>query len=504
MSGSRRSHKSKQLAEMRDTDAALASELLEKLNTGGDDDPAAAKEEARRRRKEKYATKHNKEADPVVQISEEQRLRAMLGYGWDEGGDKPAHLVMEYICACCGTEHKAPHLLDAYYLCHSCQNVLREPAVLRKRWSKIEPECKLEICYATYGDFFEPTLAYVVTPILQARVDEIYYRDRLHMRKTADLAAWFAPLAPPQWASGDPCPGSNKQLKIRYRMLGLHGMLNLDVNPDNHLSSNFMMMAPTVRYLAILHASYGHPKGQSPQGRMSVEVTEVVQGMVDMVGGSYLTISYMASAKRMFGDPCPGYPKDLRIKFDIAGRSGEVLCDEMRGFLRQRCQIEYAPTIQPLIFCRAATFGISPSGRKMRLDQVVLLLRRISAVEHRQANGSSATAAEKKLLAQKHELVQERHDLQTAVTSFIDVREKVQRMCDKAGRCFELNKGRPLLFTSLTFLLPQLLQFTTHQTPLTKHTTPLTIHNPLPPSLHRPHRPQPNVLQPHQRPYQNP
>ena len=208
-----------------------------------------------------------------------------------------------------------------------------------------------------------------------------------------------------------------------------------------------MMIAPTEkRYLAIIHATYGHPKGQSPQGRMSVEVTEVVQGLVDMVGGSYLSISYMASAKRYFGDPCPGYPKDLRIKFEIAGREGVVLCDEMRGFLRQRCQIEYAPTIQPLIFCAAATWGISPTGRKMRLDQVVNLLRKIGAIEHRQGNGAPPTKAEKLLLLQKADLLKERVDLQTSVTSFVDIREKIQRMCDKAGRCFELNKGTVLKF----------------------------------------------------------
>jgi hypothetical protein len=245
------SRKSRQLGEMRDTDAALVAELAAKLEVGSGSisrstSPSnverrkadAEKEETRRKRKEKYATKHKKEADDVVFISEEQRLRAMLGYGWSSDGDKPDYLFMEYICACCGTEHKATHLLDAYYLCAECQNVLREPSVLRKRWANIEPECKLEICYATYGDFEEPTLAYAVTPVLQARVDEIYYRDRLHMRKTADLAAWFVAggVVPPQWPSGDPCPGRNKQLKVRYRMLGLHGTLNLDVNPDNHVS----------------------------------------------------------------------------------------------------------------------------------------------------------------------------------------------------------------------------------------------------------------------------
>lgn len=271
-SRSRQSRKSKAINESRTTDAALASELFDKLKTSSSTtesqhaaaDEYEAKEAAKRNRRNKYGTKQVKEAAPVVGLTDEQRLRAMLGYGYGDAAssDLPAHLVLEYICACCGTEHKAPHLLDAYYLCQSCQNCLRDPSALRKRWADITPECKLEICYATYGDDFEPLLAYEITPLLQARVDEIYYRDRLSIRKVSDLAAWFAPLAPPQWPTGDPSPGKNKQIKIRYRMLGLHGTLNLDVMPDNKLSSNFMMIAPKEkRYLRIIMATYGHPKG---------------------------------------------------------------------------------------------------------------------------------------------------------------------------------------------------------------------------------------------------
>lgn len=379
----------------------------------------------------------------MVGLTPEQRLRAMLGYGYDTGaGGLPAHLVMEYICACCGTEHKAPQLLDAYYLCKSCQNALREPAILRKRWSSIPPLCKLEICYATYGDYYEPLQAYEVTSLIQVRVDEIYFRDRLSIRRTLDLAAWFAPLDPVPGRGGDPAPGQTKQLKIRYRMMGVHGTLNLDVGADNRLGSNFFMLAPKVRYLVILSASYGHPKGLSPQGRMSVDVTEVVQGLVDRVGGSYLTISYMVPVKQMFGDPCPGYPKDLRIRFEIGGREGTVLCDEMRGLLRQKCQIEYAPTICPLIFCSAATYGISASGRRVRLEQITVLLRKIAAIEHRQRNGAPPTAQENKLMVRKLALEQEKLDWQAATVGFIDIREKVQRLCDKAGRHFFLHKDR--------------------------------------------------------------
>ena len=242
-----RSTKARQIDATREADAALlASELSEKLRTMGSRDgsggdarsrtPSPPARASRRKGGKGGKAMPSRDAEEIVGITDAQRLRAMLGYGYDVEGEKPAHLVMEYVCACCGTEHKAPHLLDAYYLCQSCQNCLREPAVLRRRWEPFAPQCRLEICYATYGDFQDPTMAYVVTTVIQARVDEIYYRDRLHMRKTQDLAAWFQHLAPAQWPTGDPCPGRNKQLKIRYRMLGLHGTLNLDVNQDNHVS----------------------------------------------------------------------------------------------------------------------------------------------------------------------------------------------------------------------------------------------------------------------------
>ena len=433
---SRRSRRGKELDKTRE----LAAELVVKLREEEVLDP---KEEARRKRHEKYNKKNDGRAAEVKGLTDEQRLRAMLGYGYGEGVDKPEFLFMEYICGCCGTEHKAPHLLDTYYLCRSCQNALREPEMLRKRWKEVPIGCKLEICFATYGDASEPLEAYEVTSLIQASVDEIYYRDRLSIRRTTNLAEWLKVASPPQFSSGDPCPGKNKQLKIRYRMLGVHGQMNVDVMPDNQLPHNFFVLAPqTRRYLRILNASYGHPKGLSPQGRMSVDVTEVVQGMVDWTGGSYLSISYLSSVKNMFGDPCPGYPKDLRIRFEIAGREGEVLCDEMRGFLRQRCQIEYAPTIQPLIFCKQATWGISPTGRKMRLEQITYLTRKIAAIEHRQANGQPPSREEKPLLDKKAALVQEREGLLTAEPIFLDIREKIQRICDKAGRHFLLHKDR--------------------------------------------------------------
>ena len=52
----------------------------------------------------------------------------------------------------------------------------------------------------------------------------------------------------------------------------------------------------------------------------------------------------------IFGDPCPGYMKELRIQYEICGVKGSVTVSEVRGFLRKKLLIQSSPTIKPLIF----------------------------------------------------------------------------------------------------------------------------------------------------------
>lgn len=363
----------------------------------------------------------------IVKVSDEERHESMLG-------KLQRSVILEQFCGCCGQEHKVPDLLDCYYLCAACQNSLREPINLRDRWRGIFVSQKLEICFATYGHPTDP-IATDVTEMVEERVNQLWHRDRLQYRKTEKLNDLFG---------GDPCPGENKQLKVRYRMLGLHAMLQLDVMSNGQLTSNFMLIAPNDRLLIINRATYGHPKGQSQQGRMSIDVQEVIQGIVDagMSGGSYLTISHMAPVKRTFGDPCPGYPKDLRISFEVCGRSGEIIEDELRGFLKKRIHIEFAPTIKPLIFVSSATYGVTPGGRRVRMEQLSLLLREIGSIEHRKANGHMPRSHEMELLRRKEEIERDQKRLRDADISFVDIRDKMQRLCDASGPQILLHKDR--------------------------------------------------------------
>ena len=110
------------------------------------DSKLTSDEEKAKARREKYSKKF-KETKKVAALSEEDRFNAMLGKG--KGADPT--LSMDQYCGCCGVEHKAPELLDNYYLCAACQNALREPRVLREAWADRPQACKLEICYATWG-----------------------------------------------------------------------------------------------------------------------------------------------------------------------------------------------------------------------------------------------------------------------------------------------------------------------------------------------------------------
>jgi hypothetical protein len=177
---------------------------------------------------------------------------------------------------------------------------------------------------------------------------------------------------------------------------------------------------------------------------MSTDVKEVVQGIVDagMAGGNYLTLSYMRPVKPIFGDPCPGYPKDLRINFEICGRSGELINDEIRGHLIKRMHLEFSPTIKPLIFVMSATYGITPTGRKTRMLEIRSLTKRIEAIEHRKANGQMPSRDDMALLNKKDELKSDFELLRDAEVGFVDIRDKVQRLADMGGHILEFHKDR--------------------------------------------------------------
>ncbi len=55
---------------------------------------------------------------------------------------------------------------------------------------------------------------------------------------------------------------SNKQLRVRYRIGGMHGTLILDFMPTHTIPAPFLLILPRTRYLRIFSATYGFPKGE--------------------------------------------------------------------------------------------------------------------------------------------------------------------------------------------------------------------------------------------------
>ena len=50
------------------------------------------------------------------------------------------------------------------------------------------------------------------------------------------------------------------------------------------------------------------------------QVQEIIQFLIDQIGGSYLNITKNNALYELFRDPCPGYPKDLRIQYEVRGK----------------------------------------------------------------------------------------------------------------------------------------------------------------------------------------
>jgi len=363
------------------------------------------------------------------EISNEERLAYMLGH--PIVGLKPLFNREEF-CPSCGSEHKSPWLLDMYGSCSSCHATLRESYHLQRRYADIPQLVPLEILFATYGDPLEPLTAIDVTAIMKERVKYYKNEDRLAFRIETQLNEVF---------KCDPAPGKSKQLRIRYRIDGVFATLLLSTLPSSQFPSPILLLRPTKRHLKIIRALYGHPKGRSSTGAMCTDVTEIVQGFVDLMGGSYLNLSPQSSVSQMFGDPCPGYTKDLRIEYEVSGRNGSIVRDEFRGHLKKRIYIEETPTVAPLLLVDKATYGVTPTSRRDRLRQLEKELIRIKTLEHKIHSGLYVSPDDYNYLNNnKQKIIDDMAATREAPISFLDITTKLQRLADKGGISLKLDK----------------------------------------------------------------
>ena len=231
-------------------------------------------------------------------LTPEQRLQYILGGNFD---DLIPMFSREEYCKSCGTLCKHPELLDIFNTCLFCNSVLREPYFLRSQYNNKVQNEPFEILFAIFCSAITPLNSSIdVKDKCMQRISYYYKKDRLVFRCENNLIEYF---------QHDPAPNQPKQLRIRYRMKYLHssifGLIILETLANGHFSTPVMITAPEIRHLNIIKASYGHPKGRSKMGSMSQEVTEVIQGHVDLMGGSYLNLSSLLPLHISFGDPCP-------------------------------------------------------------------------------------------------------------------------------------------------------------------------------------------------------
>jgi hypothetical protein len=145
---------------------------------------------------------------------------------------------------------------------------------------------------------------------------------------------------------------------------------------------------------------------------------------------------------RIFGDPCPGYPKDLRIQYEVGGRSANETYDTINGFLRRRVFLESSPTVQPLIFVTSAYYGVTPTGRRDHLHNLDKKMRIITQIEHRIAEGMVVRPMDLLYLKNKDKIVAEKKIFQNLECKFVDVTTKMQTICDGGGFKLFLDKKK--------------------------------------------------------------
>ena len=242
----------------------------------------------------------------------------------------------------------------------------------------------------------------------------------------------------------DPSPGKPKVLRVRYRMLGVFGMLSIDVLPDNKIPARVILLGEEkTKDLRIVAATWGHPRGRSTTGRMSVDVREVLQGLVDLNGGSYLFIGSLTNILTLLGDPCPGYKKDLQISYDISGRSDSVMYEETKGFLRKKHIIETCPIVKPMIFVERASYGITWRGKREHLLDLQKKIRKISSINHRKSMGMLPTLEENQLVSKLASYKVQIAEFQTVEPTFVDVTKKMKTLVDlQGGMSFVLDRHK--------------------------------------------------------------
>lgn len=371
-------------------------------------------------------------------MTKEDKLRAMLGHKLQSGASNPIFWREDY-CGACGFQHRNPTCLDTYPTCEKCQNTLRPASNLSKRYAKLQPLSPLEILFASYGDVITEKGAVDVTLKCRDIMAKKGQDDRFAFGANSNLYAVFG---------FDPSIDKPKQLRVRYRMGGVFGTIVIGTSANSRMtsttavvltsrSSSAVSSSPlgvkSSRMVIIKRADFGHPKGVSSTGRMSFDVTEIIQGLLDLGGGSHFVLTSTEQMGPLFGDPCPGYPKELRVEFEILGRSYTEIRTENYGHVSRGLFVESSPIISPTVFVVSAWYGMTSVGRNERLLKINQILTKIEKTGKKMDKGEIVSKSDQMMMGMKRTFLKEKIKLRNSPLRSIDISDKIQNFFGKNG-----------------------------------------------------------------------
>ncbi|CBJ33660.1 hypothetical protein Esi_0545_0009 [Ectocarpus siliculosus] len=304
-----------------------------------------------------------------------------------------------------------------------CCTVLQDPATLY--WDTPLGLGPFRVVAASYGHPRDPKLAIDVRRQLQTRVG---VSDRLDIRREESLTDWL----------GNPCPGVLKVLRVRYVSLegvakGRRREVWLQESEEGHLAEAVSLQVPTkLPLVVVFSAVYGSP-GEPSRGRGKMDVTEFMQGRVDLADGKYLFMSRKEPLTDLFGDPCPGRDKCLVIRYEIVGTEGRAEAIESDGRLLTPISISCTPMLAPLILVESATYGQTREGIDERLQLVQRELSDLFAIQNRKDIGMPLSREDNKRLMGLRPLIGDLKYLKKLTPRYVDIRARLQARVEEHG-----------------------------------------------------------------------
>jgi len=218
------------------------------------------------------------------------------------------------------------------------------------------PKEPLSILAAAVGPFLDANKASDCCNALRVLIRKSG-GEKLHIRKRIDLVELLL-------HGVDPVPQEIKYLRIRYCLQGIIGELCLVLDSNFSLEEDLVLQKGinTNSRLTIVASEYGHPHDLMRR----FDVKEKIQGMVDMLGdGKFVKINSGIDLSQLFGEPCEGVNKVLKVKYIIDALYARIEATEARGWLLEPIHL-LAPSVTPSVTITFATFSPKSSvGRKV-------------------------------------------------------------------------------------------------------------------------------------------